>query len=158
MFTQSNMQHPCTSVYLYRCDDSLWNSKDASLNKGLDSHRIIDLFINNDINCHIVICPNVSVEKSNIGTDAGGCSQSLCYSLFLESMSTLTLPRYLLSIHIWFADSILHIMHNNTKRVQDYLRHWLQHLSWWAGSNIAFLCVCDKFILIKCSRQNLFSL
>ena len=36
MFTQSNMRHPCSSMYLYRCDDSLSNSKDASLNKGLD--------------------------------------------------------------------------------------------------------------------------
>ena len=76
MLTQSNMRHPCSFVFLYRCDDSLSNSKDASLNKGLDEHRIIDQFINNDINCHIVICPNVSAEKSDHGTEAGGGSQS----------------------------------------------------------------------------------
>ena len=71
------VRHPCSSVYLYCCDDSFSNSKDASLNKGLDDqHRIIDLFINDDINFHIVICPNVSSEKSDLGTDAGGGSQS----------------------------------------------------------------------------------
>ena len=59
---------PCISS----CDDSLSNSKDASLNKGFDWRRIIDLFINNDINCQIVICPNVSAEKSDLGTDALG--------------------------------------------------------------------------------------
>ena len=72
MFIQSSMRHPCISIYLYRCDDSLSNSKDASLNKGIDQHRIIDLFINNDINCQIVFCPNFSAEKSDLGTDAGG--------------------------------------------------------------------------------------
>ena len=73
MFIQSSMRHPCISIYLYRCDDSLSNSKDASLNKGIDQHRIIDLFINNDINCQIVICSNVSAEKKNdLWTDAGG--------------------------------------------------------------------------------------
>ena len=111
MFTQSNMRHPCSSMYLYRCDDSLSNSKDASLNKALEKHRIIDLIINNDLNCQTVICPNVSAEKSDLGTNAGGGSQSY----FLESMSTLTPPtRYPFT----FVLQILHIMHTNTKRVQ----------------------------------------
>ena len=88
MFTQSNMRHPCSSMYLYRCDDSLSNSKDASLNKGLDYHRIIDLFINNDINCQILICPNVSAEKSDLGTDAGGGLPILLFRVNVHTNTT----------------------------------------------------------------------
>ena len=65
-----------------------------------DQHRIIDLFISDDINCQIVICPNVSAEKKR---SWDRCRREGSQSYFLESMSTLTPPRYPLSIHICFA-------------------------------------------------------
>ena len=98
--TCSILVPPCisTAVMIHWTKDSTSNVPSTS--------RL--LFINNEINCHIVIYPNVSAEKCDLGTDAGGGSQSYRYSFFLESMSILIPPRYSLSIHIWFADSSYH--------------------------------------------------
>ena len=72
-----------------------------------------------------MICPNVSAEKSDLGTGQmpeGGGGEGPgergegSQSYFLESMSTLTPPRY--RYPFTFVLQILHIMHTNTKRVQ----------------------------------------
>ena len=67
-------------------------------------------------------------------------------------MSTLTPPRYSLSIRIWFADSSYHAY--QYLKSAEYLRHWLKTFILVGGLNIAFLHVCDKIFSLYSYEWN----